>query len=302
MPKGTPGALGALGNDVTCKIQATLLTCPGLSVLFYYTSLSILSYIAVKNDFDESKYKKLEVLIHIVCLGCPFTLAGVGLKNNYFNPAGPWCWVDSFPPGCEAIDGLDCIYQVDSFYRTIITVFTFGLILCMLLMMILIYCKIRSWEKGILNAAKEDGIELEFRRQKSKVVLLQLSLYFLSYFLAFIVIICARIQQWVRGSFDVSLVTAGFFFSPLQGFFNMIVYLFLRNSARNRGRFDYFVLRKFTEIDTRKAASDTESVQLENHTPQIYNFSIFEGTNPAGKWKDFTGEKESQTNRIVSTN
>merc|ERR1719203_1061456 len=119
IPYGTPGVVGAFGTEITCKFQGALLSF-GFSVPYYYTSLSVISYIAIRNDFDEKKYEKIEPIIHIVVLGIPSAISIVGLKDNFFHPAGPWCWVDSFPSGCEGNPEVECIYPVAAYYRQLL--------------------------------------------------------------------------------------------------------------------------------------------------------------------------------------
>ena len=282
IPSGTPGVVGAVGNDITCKIQGALLTCPGFSVSCYYTSLSIISYIAVKNDFQEKHHKHLEPMIHLFSIGVPLILTVIGLKKNFFNPAGSWCWVDSYPSGCEKDLEVDCVHQVESYYRILLVAFMYTLSILTLTMITLIYRKIKRDEKSIESSSDPQD---RGRPKKSRIVFVQISLYVLSYVITYILIFISRVIQWTTGKLSVPIFSVAIFLVALQGFLNMIVYIMLRNSARYRFNGDNIEMGQTSTEEENETHEST--VQTGSNDQSRYEFSIFEGTRPSAEiWND----------------
>jgi len=280
MPHGTPGSMGALGNDITCKIQGALLTCPGFSVTAYYASLSVISYVAVKNDFKDKHNKNIEPVIHFISVGIPFILALIGLKYNYFNPAGAWCWVDHLPSGCDHDPNVECIHRVDGFYKILLISCMYSLTILTLVMMILIYCKIRKEEKSTEDSYSGEDRRSHEHQKKSKIVLLQISLYCLSYVLTYILIFLVRMMQWTTGKFNITLYSAAIFLVASQGFLNMIVYILLRNSAKYRFALSQARPGQTTSQEEEQATNDSTIISNSQENSR-YEFSIFEGTRPS---------------------
>lgn len=283
MPYGTPGSMGALGNDLTCKIQGALLTCPGFSVTAYYASLSVISYVAVKNDFKDRHHRHIEPLIHFISVGIPFILALIGLRYNYFNPAGAWCWVDHLPSGCDHDPNVECIHQVESFYKILLIAAMYSLTILTLVMMILIYIKIRKDESSVESSNQGADERNHDHQKKSKIVLLQISLYVLSYVFTYVLIMMSRMIQWATGELNIALYSAAIFLVASQGFFNMIVYIMLRNSAKyrfgvNEGRSSSSPGEGSQEEE--QATNDSTVISASQDNSR-YEFSIFEGIRPS---------------------
>ena len=285
-------SIGASGTNLTCTVQASLIMFPGYSITIYYASLSLISYIAVKNAFNEMKYKKIEPIIHMVALGLPLGLMVIGIKKNYFNPGGPWCWVNSFPSGCEANEEVECQLKVKTAYRGILERIMNGMLMFMLIMMLLIYYEIKKSRKPDESMAGNAADAARFRRQKSRIVLLQIFLYFSAFFVTYIVGIAVRTTQWDKPTFMFPANMAGIVLVSMQGFFNMMVYVLLRNSAKNRHTNTHGPFRHVTAFcdNSNGVGVNNSNILASGQQGSSYEFSIFEGIAPPEIWENFMGQ------------
>ena len=263
MPNDTRETVGAIGNNFTCKTQAFLLSSPGTCVPIYYSLLSVLSYVAIKNDFDEKKYKKLEPAIHIIAIVIPFTLSVTGLLFGFFHPAGGWCWVDSHPLYCELDPNVECEILIHPYYRTAVSYISLFFGCGMTLVTMLIYYEVKKQEK------KSNSSTVAYSRTKSRIVLLQCGLYLIVCILSYFGSYVARMIQWKQRRVIYPLHMVSTILITLQGFFNMVVYLFLRNTAKNRSIVHNAPFRSMDTMSNSRNASNMI---------QGNEFSIFDGS------------------------
>ena len=99
MPSDTPDVWGARGTVQTCALQGFGLQV-SIAIPHYYVCLSIYSFMAVRHNFDVSKYLWVEKWIHIGVHVFPFGSAIYLLLVNGFNPSLAVCWIESIPFGC----------------------------------------------------------------------------------------------------------------------------------------------------------------------------------------------------------
>eukprot|EP00985_Skeletonema_marinoi_P030414 scaffold31975_cov139-Skeletonema_marinoi.AAC.1 len=105
--EGQPGSMGvpgAMGNLATCRLQGFFIETAhatgaynSLSSIYFWLSICR----GVKND-TFTKYEPIaHILIFVVFVG--FAIAGVVIE--LFNPAFGFCFIASYPPGCESGPG-----------------------------------------------------------------------------------------------------------------------------------------------------------------------------------------------------
>ena len=108
VPEDDETTWGAHGTIQTCTAQGFFLQI-ALAVPLYYCSLSLYSYVAVKCDFDVSKYGWMEKWIHIGVHLFPVGSAIWLLAVDAFNPTGAYlCWIASVPLECGDDNGVEC--------------------------------------------------------------------------------------------------------------------------------------------------------------------------------------------------
>ena len=263
MPSDTIETVGAIGNNFTCKTQAFLVVGPGMSVPIYYSLLSVLSYVAIKNDFDEKKYKKLEPVIHVISITIPLALSTTGLIFGFYHPAGAWCWVDSHPFNCELDRNIDCEIIVHRYYRSAFSSIALFFGSGMILMTMLIYYEVKKQEKT------NNSSTVAYSPTKSRIVLLQCGLYLIVCVISYFGSYVARMIQWKQRRVIYPLHMVSTILITLQGFFNMVVYLFLRNTAKNRSIVHNAPFRSMDTMSNSRNASNMI---------QGNEFSIFDGS------------------------
>ena len=117
------GALWAVGNDTTCRVQVrninlvvvccvlslafccwtsdgTLFIVPqgfftqfGISSSFYNASLAIYFYLVIVRGWNEKRLRRIEWMLHTIPLLWALTSAVTGLILDVFDNATLWCWV-----------------------------------------------------------------------------------------------------------------------------------------------------------------------------------------------------------------
>lgn len=311
IPKGTPYALGASGSRTTCTAQALLINF-GLTVPTYYIALAIVSIMAIKHDFKEEKYKYIEPLIHATAFGWVIIMCTIGLTTNSFHPAGAICWINSYPPGCESTSAYKCKHYVPSYYRAMAAGWTIACFIIGPLLMVRVYFTLRERGNKMRQSATNEGQEVmaKFHEQRSKIVAMQGSLYVLALILTYIFSMISRMIEWKTGSIHFETLILGIICNALQGFWNMIVYVLLRNSAKTAfpiSSDQVTVLRRIVSTPrTQSIISDSES--YDGHSPpsnggreivERFEFSIFDGMNPHERWNEFMVENTGDRKSVV---
>lgn len=225
LPRGEPGAIGAIGNDLTCNLQSSLLTIFGYGGGYYYAAFSIACYYTIKNDFRDKFPSYAERLVHFICIGTPLSLAIICIPRKYNNPAGPWCWIDSIPASCEYDEDVECIVRIPLYFRTLLLFFAILPSSITLAMLVIIYRKVKTDEIRELPRTNTN-------KQKSRLVIVQIVLFILSYGISYLILSLTRFLQWINGEIHIPLFGMSIFLVASQGFFNMICFVLFKNVAK----------------------------------------------------------------------
>ena len=98
---------GAKGTIETCSAQGFFAQL-SFAVPFYYVGLSFYSFQAVRHNFQVSRYRGTEYLIHTLANGLPLSTAIYLLSEEAFNPSPHLtCYIHSVPLACEDIHKSD---------------------------------------------------------------------------------------------------------------------------------------------------------------------------------------------------
>lgn len=91
MPQDLEGRFMNVGTGLTCRIQA-FFSILGYGTYMYLSTLCICCYLAVRNDFQEIRYRRFEKIAHVVCFLIPiiFSLASILLQQD--GPDATRCW------------------------------------------------------------------------------------------------------------------------------------------------------------------------------------------------------------------
>jgi hypothetical protein len=303
VPEGTLNVFGARGTEATCSALGFLHQFFGFSVPSYYAALSILAFLAGKNDYHLEKYAHVEKWIHIGVHLFPLLSAIYLLHVEAFNYSGHTCWIASKPLGCG--DGSDVVCtrgpQNIRLYQWIFSAMP-GMLLLLIptLLMLAFYMDVRRRQHEI--------------RIEVKVVVWQSSLYLLAlywtYSFSFIngVLIFAAKEHFFSMTLISSMVEC------LLGFWVLLAYLLrLRGpsstqiSSENEGgscKVKPRVVRDQSATTISHSATSLSTARLDDvdveRTLQTVGpnrsddaFSIFDGTKSSSKWSDFVFDGDS---------
>lgn len=93
----------SIGNNFTCQMQAAIVNGAGLGTLAYNAALCAFFLCQIGFQFDAITIKrKVEPILHIVCVGAAISLSVLGVIGQFYNPSPyqSWCSVSTFPFWC----------------------------------------------------------------------------------------------------------------------------------------------------------------------------------------------------------
>ncbi|KAL7526504.1 hypothetical protein ACHAWF_001797 [Thalassiosira exigua] len=160
-PKGY-GVPGAQGNLNTCALQGFIIQLFVHSTGGYTALLSIYYYLTICRGWKPQEFsKRVERLAHLSILGLFLTLAIVGVNVKLYNPVFGFCFIGSYPPGCERGEGtptcdrfppqqLGLLYEI--FAQAWIQAF----------FVVIIFCQAAIWKK--VREQETRNAQYDFRR------------------------------------------------------------------------------------------------------------------------------------------
>jgi uncharacterized membrane protein len=169
----------AVGSEATCTMQGFFIQV-GIASSFYNVSLAIYYFLVIRKGWTEKEIRMLEPFMHSIPLLWGISTALIGIPLKLFNDANLWCWIASFPKGCE---GDECLRGVNAeFYRWL---FFYGplwaSILFVSVCMMLVFVHVRNAssyidkessgnEDALLDDKPKDKAQSEEERNKRKQV------------------------------------------------------------------------------------------------------------------------------------
>ena len=239
---------GASGTQGTCSAQGFFVQV-GMAAPLYNGVLSVYYLLMVRYRWNENsnKMRLLEnichVLVWLLALGTAFASLGLGL----FNSANVWCWIAPLPLDCvssvKAENGQGTCVRGDNawvyrlaFYFIWIWLSFICVTFCMAMVYITVWKQTRRMDRYNVK-----GVNLSTERQSNvRRVAVQAALYVGAFYMTIIFPSIVRMAQarWNCTSeyFPLSILTVTFY--PLQGFWNLIIYIrprYLRYRKEHKG-------------------------------------------------------------------
>ena len=92
----------ARGNLTTCSFQGFCIQVGAHGTGAYNAILSLYWYCTICRGVPQTTWNKIEPFLHagVACLFVSLGIAGLSMK--LYNPAFAWCFIASFPPGCQS--------------------------------------------------------------------------------------------------------------------------------------------------------------------------------------------------------
>jgi len=226
VPRGQ--SYGSAGNEATCTFQGSVSEFCGSTV--YYNATLALSYLLmVRYEWSEHKLRKIQpVLLYLPFSVCLISTI-IPLFLDAYNYTGTWfCWIAPYPLECGEEDSeVEC--ERGGTYKSLF------LWLCMLPVamsniviigsMFMLYRTVKQQEQAIGEFQSNGGAKNG--ESNSKRVAMQ-GIFFVGAFLItyfFYYIAGAIYMVGVAPPKPAWLYLTVSFFLPLQGFFNLLVYV-----------------------------------------------------------------------------
>ncbi|GFH58124.1 hypothetical protein CTEN210_14600 [Chaetoceros tenuissimus] len=244
-----------LGTDASCKTQAFLIMFGIVGAATLYLSLSW--YFVARIIFRQSDFKikyRLEPCFYSVTLAIALFIPSYFLQKNELNvsPYEPFCIITvKTPDSCsDESDWVDCYWRewTDSNHQQSLNVVlywfacTFVLVLIAMVMIINFICRRKGSSKcSFINCCTDFNEEEptvdatvanssnpaqdqpeEVNERMGNVVAIQAIMYIFAFFLTWLFVIISVIV----GEGGVFVDYAKIFFMPLQGFWNMLIFIF----------------------------------------------------------------------------
>ena len=227
-------AYGAVGNTLTCSING-FFTNFLIGSMLYTACLAVYFVLKVRFEVHENVISKYyEPFFHAIPIVVTLTSGVVGIFLEAFNPfdelAG-FCWISDYPPGCSRPhrDDLECLRGQDSYVLAkmlasgTIAITLLTIITCM----VLIVAHVWTTEKR-MQRFNHAGISIHSTKVTQETAI-QALLYIGFFFLSTVGLIVIQLspkqesRETASYYFPLSLVTE--ILSPMQGFFNAIIYI-----------------------------------------------------------------------------
>ena len=244
VPEGT--FFLASGNQATCNFQGFLLQI-AIGAPLYNCSLALYYLLMIKYNWTSEMLHKIEIWVHVFILtfaiGTSFALLPMGL----YNQTGVVCWVIGKPPSCgnSSYQPSDVPCERGDFaYIYGMALFYGPLWVCVaacMTSMFLIYLEVRRTHRRIRRYSAGDSRQLQevhsLRRSATDTtsVATQAILYSLSFVITWMPSTVWSICHWFNAD-AFFLDYASSFCEPLQGFWNLLIFLRRRPSSQEKIR------------------------------------------------------------------
>ena len=223
IPSEYEGVYANLGNQATCEAQGFMVQLSATYSL-YNAYLAAYFVLVVRYNWKERDIRKVEFLTHFLTFGFALgsAIAGsyMGLYNNYYNLL---CWIAEHPPGCIEDPDVECergehaiFYQYTFYFMWI-----WGALVAITIMMLLLYWTVHQQSRAMRRYAGAGTNNDKRKRQVAEQAFLYIAAYYLMSLFPTLQVI---IRSITGGGYFVVFIGNGFCF-PLQGFFNLFIYL-----------------------------------------------------------------------------
>ena len=264
---------GAQGNTASCEASGflqILYTSQGLynlGLAVYY--LMIIRY----GKSQEFVSRFIEPYVHAVSLCLPIGFGCWAIVVDALNPypfLGSWCGVNAYPQGCAEIGNGDCIRG--EMASTIKFALGIGMIFPSLIgvaaIMIMIVCHVRGQRASVT--------QYDTRPQLDRTVIQtvrQAMLYIWASLIPCAVIVTSLFVQGTEQIPRLLLALLTTLILPLQGVFNLIIYVRPRYIALRQRRGDslsFFTMMQYIIFGEKSLASQADQL-LDDLAPEVYS-------------------------------
>jgi hypothetical protein len=230
----------AIGNAGTCAAQGFLGSIGVIGTPLYNCALATFYLLVLKYKWNDRKLQSVEKWFHIFPWVVSVSYALVGVICRSYMGLAWFCWIGSeYPVGCSSSDEYECIQ--DGRYSNILflsyMVITVGSLIYVIVTMTITYKTALTIERNsdqynFLSIASKRNTKIAIiqssRVKTSTRILTQGILYSVAMFTIIIFPLISQILVVInheKGLRNFSLNILVAIFAPLQGLFNLLIYL-----------------------------------------------------------------------------
>ena len=320
MPKDViyPFALASYGNVATCEAQGLVYIIGNAACFCMNGVLNIYYLCSLRFNMPEKTFRcYLEIPLYIVTLLMSIGVPCARLINKQLlnpSPTDPYCVPNSYPAGCTKEENPDCrggFGGRDAFltgYLFILSIATFTLFVTMTLIIHSFYRNERKLQKAVKDKQIQEEDEafqaLLYAQKTSGIITRQALLY-----------IAAFVITWIFGFLEAlsekevieltdrgarTLSTFRVCFQHLQGFFNLIIFIYHKACILLTSDEDMTLAEAINEIFLKPGQME-DSVQIHNLDVVLEdNFAY--GVNYAGNAQETSIENGSEGVNVHADN
>lgn len=234
------GFPGARGNEATCTAQGFFLQLGNGTIC--YSQMLLLHYVLIirYNVREQTLTKYIEPWMHMIPIGYDLITAFVSLKLDLLHPANVYCWIAPTPTGCEYDPTVECdrdpsFYSLFAFYvnglPNLVYVALLTCYMCIIgATVVQKYNQSRRYcfESSITRAGQTQKSFLQ--DEKTRQVIVQCCLYAFWFLNVGIWVSICSFFTMTEKQYDFLgkhfwIVSMSVITFPLQGFFNLCIYI-----------------------------------------------------------------------------
>ena len=260
------------GNVATCEVQGFMLEVGGAASAYFYAFLALCYLLVVRYNYREQVLIVIERRGTVLCWSLAVIGATIPIPLGMYNFSWYVCWVQAHPLGCleswqVGADEATCTRGDNAFlYSIIVQVIPRWLcFLSCVVIMFMIFCSTRRLEirnaaygRGSLVFDRDGGTSVSSRegrlssffsmitprqeppvrvnRKRSRAVALQGILYCCAIFVAFSSDLISYMLSTAVGFWNETFDIVAYFFTPLAGFLNFLIFIRTRNMQTVEGK------------------------------------------------------------------
>jgi len=221
---------GNIGNWGTCQAQGFMVHFGGFASAFYTAMLTLHFLLYIKYRWTEEDFRRIEPFLHGAIWTGALVSATIPLFNDLYNPEMMFCWVQSYPYGCEFSEGFECIFG-QNLSTYLWSLFFIPVIVCFIMITSFLGLLVqftRLQEKRIHRLSTTSMADSAEERSVTKVVYKRAIKYVFSFILIWLpeaaFLVSMHFIHIQHTNFMFALLILMGLFSPLQGLFNAMIY------------------------------------------------------------------------------
>jgi len=274
IPRGARFVYDPKGTQATCSAQGFFMQF-AVATPLYNMFLSLYYLLSIRYRWRESDLKKLEWVAHLISIGFAVVTSFVLLILKQYNSSLLWCGIASKPINCKGSyrnNGInDCergnnawIFRF-AFYYVPIWVALIGATFAMFMTHQGVNMREKAslkWATTLVDGNRRTLTRNIRRLRHSQSVKAQAIWYLMAFFISFLP---GSLAQWFRAS-NGKLFYGGFLFvaivSPMQGFFNYLVYIRPKFSSVRRKHPDWSLFKIVRQVISTDHAFNVSQTDL----------------------------------------